>query len=86
MSPLTPERQEKIFAEFAANFARQDALTRKRRFEAGEFSIELVQAADDPPENDPEFQKELSQFGTSLRNAGVPYVTRVTGLICVNHL
>lgn len=73
MSPLTPEQQERIAKEMAANRARQDALTRKQRIEAGEFSIDLVRTADDPPENDPEFQKELSQFGASLRDAGVPY-------------
>jgi hypothetical protein len=73
MSPLTPERQEQIAKDMAANRARQDALTRKERFEAGEFSINLVRSADDLPENDPEFQKELSRFGAALRDARVPY-------------
>jgi hypothetical protein len=38
--PLTPEQQKEIAQAFAANRARQ-ALTRKQRFEAGEFSVEL---------------------------------------------
>ena len=73
MSPLTPEQQERIAKDMAANRARQAAFTRQQRIEAGEFSIDLVRTADDPPENDPEFQKELAQFGAALRDAGVPY-------------
>jgi len=73
MSPLTPEQQEELARTFAANRARQEALTRKQRAEAGEFSIELVRANDDPPEEDAVFQEELSRFGASLHAAGVPY-------------
>ena len=73
MSPLTPEQQERIAKDMAANRARQAALTRQQRIEAGEFSLDLVRTAADPPENDPEFQKELSRFGAALRDAGVPY-------------
>lgn len=73
MSALTPEQQERIAKDMAANRVKQDALTRKERFEAGEFSLDLVRAAADPSENDPEFQKELSRFGAALRDAGVPY-------------
>jgi hypothetical protein len=71
--PLTPEQQEEMAKIFAASWARNDALMRKRRFEAGEFSIELERAADDPPENDPTFQNELSTFGAALSAASVPY-------------
>jgi hypothetical protein len=73
MGPMTPEQREEILRELAANRVRQDALTRKQRFEAGEFSIELARTADDPPENDSVFQEELSHFSASLRAAGVPY-------------
>ncbi len=73
MSPTTPDWKEEAFAAFVANHARQEALTRKQRLEAGEFSIELERAADDPPVGDPEFQKGLSAFGASLRAADVPF-------------
>src|SRR5665213_117590 len=73
MSPTTPDWKEEAYAAFVSNHARQEALTRKQRFEAGEFSIELERAADDPPVNEPEFQKGLSAFGASLRAAGVPF-------------
>ena len=52
MSPLTPEQQERIAKDMAANRARQAALTRQQRIEAGEFSLDLVRTAADPPEND----------------------------------
>jgi hypothetical protein len=45
MSPISAEQKAEILAELAANRARQAALTAKQRFEAGEFSIELVRVA-----------------------------------------
>ncbi len=73
MASSTPEQQERIAKDMAANRAKQDALTRKERIEAGEFSLDLMRTANDPPENDPEFQNELSRFGAALRDAGIPY-------------
>jgi predicted TIM-barrel fold metal-dependent hydrolase len=64
---------QELRKEWVANRARQEALTRKQRFEAGEFSIDLVRAADDPPVGDPVFQEELSRCSASLRAAGVPF-------------
>jgi hypothetical protein len=58
-------------AMFAASRARNDALINKQRFEAGEFSIDLVRVADDPPEDGPAFQAELGEFLKSFRAAGV---------------
>jgi hypothetical protein len=73
MSPTTPDWKEEAYAAFVANHARQEALTRKQRFEAGEFSIKLERAADELPVNDPEFQKGLSAFGVALRAADVSF-------------
>ncbi len=70
---MSDEQKDEWLKEIAANRARQEALTRQQRFEAGKFSIELVRADDDPPENDPDFQKELSRFGASLREANILY-------------
>ena len=42
-------------------------------FEGGDFRIELVRTPDDPQVNSPEFQKEISQFGASLRSANIRY-------------
>jgi hypothetical protein len=50
MSSLTPEEWKAVTAMFAASRARNDALTSKQRFEAGEFSIDPVQGTEDPPE------------------------------------
>jgi hypothetical protein len=73
MSAMTHEQMDEMEKIFAASMSRNEVLTRKQRFEAGKFSMELARANDDPPENDPVFQKELSTFGASLRAAGVPY-------------
>jgi hypothetical protein len=48
-------------------------MTNRRRFEAGEFTLELVRAGDDPPEGDTVFQSELAGFSASLRADGIPY-------------
>ncbi len=73
MAPLTPEQQEQVEAMFAASFARDAALDKKRRVETGELEIELESAPDDPPVNDPGFQQELGTFGGTLRAAGIAY-------------
>jgi len=73
---LTPEQQKETAEVFAASYARNEAIERRWRFEGGQFSVELVRTADDPPVNDPAFQRELSQFGASLRTAGIPYSQR----------
>ncbi len=73
---LTPKQEKEMAAVFAASYARNEAIERKQRSEAGQFSIELIRAGDDPPVNDRAFQKELSQFGASLRDAGIRYSQR----------
>jgi hypothetical protein len=73
MSPISPEQMDEMQKMFEASYARNEALTQKRRSEAGEFSLELVRVADDPPENDPAFQAELGEFSISLRAAGVTF-------------
>ena len=40
------------------------------------IEIILLPASDDPPENAPEFQKELGTFNKSLRSAGVSFSPR----------
>ena len=37
------------------------------------IELSLNRAPDDPPENDPGFQAELTAFGTALHDAGVAY-------------
>jgi hypothetical protein len=83
---LTPEQEKEIAEVFAASYARNEAIERRWRFEAGEFSVELVRAVDDPPVNDPAFQTELSQFGASLRTAGIPYSQRAMAFDSVDAL
>ena len=70
---LTPDELKEVTAMFAASRARNDALTRKQRFEAGKFTIELAASVDDPPGNDSVFQNDLSTFGKALRTAGIQY-------------
>jgi hypothetical protein len=70
---ITAEELEGYKREWAANRARQEAMTSKQRFEDGEFTIELKRAADDPGEGEPAFQEELSRFCAALHAAGIPY-------------
>jgi hypothetical protein len=70
---MTPEQKDEMLKAMRENFARQEAMTRKQRFEAGEFSLDLIGAPDDPPVGDDAFQKELADVGRSLRDAGIPY-------------
>lgn len=70
---ITAEQLAKCQREWAANYARQLAITNKQRFDAGEFTIDLVKAEDEPGEGDPAFQDELSRFGDGLRATGIPY-------------
>ncbi len=46
-------------------------MTNKERFDAGEFTIDLLRASDDPSEGEPAFQEELSRFCAALQAAGV---------------
>jgi hypothetical protein len=73
MTPISPEQMDEMQKMFEASYARSEAQTQKRRSEAGEFSLELVRVADDPPEDDPAFQAELGEFSKSLRAAGVTF-------------
>ena len=59
--------------DISANRARQEAVTRKQRFEAGEFAIELAPAPGEPDGADEGFQEALQQFGAVLHKAGVRY-------------
>jgi hypothetical protein len=72
ISGLTPEEEEAALRMFAASHVRNEALVRKRRFEAGEFSIDLVPDPDERAADDPDFQKGLSSFGVTVHAAGVP--------------
>ncbi len=76
MAPLTPEQQNQVEAMFAASFAKDAALAKKRRMETGALEIELGSASDDLPINDPGFQHELAIFGGALKAAGVVYSQR----------
>jgi hypothetical protein len=51
------EELDKLQKKFVANRARQELQGSNRRFEAGEFTIELVRAADDPQEGEPLVQR-----------------------------
>lgn len=73
MSPISPKQKTKLMREIAANRARQEAITRKQRFEAGEFAIELDPARGEQDGADEAFQKALRQFGAALHEAGVRY-------------
>jgi hypothetical protein len=41
-----------------------------------QIAIKLQRAPEDPAENDPKFQEELSEFSKSLRTAGVTFAQR----------
>jgi hypothetical protein len=84
MSPLSPEHMDEMQKMFEASYARSEALTQKRRSEAGEFSLELVRVADDPLENDPAFQAELGEFSKSLHAAGVTFSQRAIAFDAVD--
>jgi hypothetical protein len=71
--PIEPEVLKELEHEWLENRARQLAEEHRRRFEAGEFTVELESAPDDPPPGDPVFQKELGSFTRSLRNTGLQY-------------
>ena len=71
MSPISPEQKAELMRDIAANRARQEAMTRKQRFEAGEFAIELDPAPGEPAGADEAFQEALQQFAAALHEAGV---------------
>jgi hypothetical protein len=73
MSPISPEQKEELMREIAANRARQEAITRVERFEAGEFAIELVAEPNEPAADDASFQAELREFGRTLSQANVDH-------------
>ena len=73
MSPISPEQKAEMMRDIAANRARQEAMTRKQRIEAGEFAIELDPAPGEPDGADEVFQEALHQFGAALHEAGVRY-------------
>lgn len=63
----------KVWEEIVANSARQRLQTSLARLQAGQFTIELVRAPDDPGEGTAAFQEELRHFERSLHNAGISY-------------
>jgi hypothetical protein len=71
MSPLTPEQQEELAKIFAANRARQDALTGDRIEGQAEAKIRLVQSTDDPPLFSSEAQTELRGVRDAFRAEGI---------------
>src|SRR5579872_5685916 len=73
MSPISDEQRAEWLNELAANRAHQEAIMHRQRLEAGEFTLELIRADDDPEVPDPDFQRGLSQFRASLRDAEIHY-------------
>jgi hypothetical protein len=71
MSPLTPEQEKELANIFAANRARQEALSKKERMEAGEVEIFLMNSPDDPPVFSPENQAELQSVLHAFRREGI---------------
>jgi hypothetical protein len=69
---MRTEDRDYLEKEWLAHRARERAQFSRRLLEAGEFSIELVQASDDVVAGEASFQEELRRFAASLRNAGVP--------------
>lgn len=80
MSQPTDDWKEAAFAAYVASQARQNAQEQQRRFQRGEFTLELVPSEDDPPPRDAAFQGELSRFGAALGDAGVSYSQRALAL------
>ena len=72
--------KEAAFAAFVANQARQNALEQRRRFQRGEFTLELIASDDDPPPRDAAFQQELTAFSAELHAAGVGHSQRALSL------
>jgi hypothetical protein len=73
MSLLTPEQEEAMFQMFLESLARNKAMTNERRFEAGEFTVDLEKAPDEPGGGDATFQRDLSAFCAALRAEGIVY-------------
>ena len=65
--------KEEAFARFVENRRRTDAAESQRRASQGEFTIYLETAADDPGLSDASIQRELADFGSTLRRAEIPF-------------
>jgi len=73
MSLLTPDQEEAMFQRFLESLARNKAATNKQRWEAGEFTIDLEKAPEEPSGGDPAFQRDLSMFSSALHAEGIAY-------------
>ena len=71
--PITDEEFEKFRREWEANHARQRLQESIRRLRAGEFTVELMRAEDEPKEGELAFQQQLSHFSQTLRTTGASY-------------
>lgn len=74
--PIPP----KVWEEIVANWARQRLQASLERLQAGQFTLELVRAPDDPGEGAAAFQEELRHFEQSLHNAGISYSQRAMAM------
>ena len=72
IKPITWE-QEEAFQRFVESEARTQAKVNWRRFEDGQFTLELVKADDEPGAGDPTFQQELASVSDALHRGGIPY-------------
>ncbi|EGD58012.1 hypothetical protein Y88_3342 [Novosphingobium nitrogenifigens DSM 19370] len=70
---ITPEEEAAYLRMFAESYARNRRLMNAQRFNAGQLTINLVKAPDDPGEGEPAFQDDLARFGGGLRAAEIPY-------------
>ena len=84
MSLLTPEQEEAMFQMFLESQACTEALINQRRFEEGNFTINLVKAESETGGGDASFQEELSRFGASLHAGGLPFSQMALALDAVD--
>jgi len=73
MSPLTSEQRGEIAEAFATNRRAQEALSAAQRKREGGVELLLERSSDDPQENAPVFQEELSGFTKALGATGASY-------------
>jgi len=86
VSPISPEQKAELMRDIAANRARQEAMSRRQRFEAGEFTIELDPAPGESDGADEAFQEALHQFSRQLNDAGAGFKQRAIAFDSVDAL
>ena len=84
MSLLTPEQEEAMFQMFLESQARTDAMINQRRFEEGEFTLELLKAEDEPGGGDEHFQQDSLRFSAALRADSIPFSQSALALDAVD--